>query len=87
MRRHARLDLVARNPPDFFGVTLEERPIETPAETIAYPLLESSFFRIGPPLRLKIAANNQDAFQQAQIDQGVEKVERVLEETILVKEA
>ena len=75
--------LGAGDAPDFFGVGLEEGLEQSFAETVGDPLLERVLHFVGKELPAQVTGENQDAFEVPQSHQGVERLERVVEELFL----
>ena len=87
LRRPLRPQLRARDPPDLLRVGLEEGQEQTPAEPIRYPLLEGVLTRIREELPAEIAEHDPDRHERAELEQRVERPERVVEETTVVVDA
>ncbi len=75
-----RADGAARNAPHFLGVGLEEQPEQLSSEAVRDPVLEADFRIDGPYLDPQVAGEDRDAAEDPQVEQGVRRFQRIVEE-------
>jgi hypothetical protein len=78
--------LGAGDAPDLLGVGLEEDREETVPEAVGHPLLEGVLLLVGPDLPAQVAQHHQDRLDDPEAHQGVERLERVVEEAVVVED-
>jgi hypothetical protein len=81
------LQLRAGDAPDLLGVGLEEGQEEAPPEAVGHPLLEGVLDLAGEHRPAQVAEADQDALDEAEAHQRVQRLERVVEELLLVVDA
>ena len=85
MRRPVGRDFLATHSPDLFGVALEENPEEPAPKLIADPILEIARVAHGEESRFQPGKNAKDRLQDAELDEGFKRLERVSEKFAAVK--
>ena len=82
-----RADRPAGHTPDLFGVALKEPSVQAHAEAVGHPLFEGLGLSMWPELRLEITQQDQRTLADAEIAEGIDKTERVVEEIPVVMDA
>ena len=87
LRRPLRLELRAGDAPHLLRIGLEEGPEEPAAEAVGHPLLEGVFAPVGKHLPAQVAQHDQQRAPQPEAGEGVERLERIVEEAPVVVDA
>ena len=80
-------DFFAAHAPDFFGVTLKEDIEEAFAKLVADPIFEVARIADRKETRFEPGQNAEDRFKDAELDQRLERLQRVGEKLARVKDA
>ena len=80
-------DLAARHAPHLLGVGLEEDLVEPPAEAVGHPLLEVAFLAVWREARAEVAQTHSHRFQGTQAEEGVHRLQRIVEELAPIVDA
>ena len=87
LRRPVRGHRVARHPPHLLGIGLEEDRIQLVAELVDHPVLEAPDVPARRDLRLEVACHAQRRRPRPQVEQRLERAQRIAVEPAAIEDA